>query len=124
MEKGYVERLERVLDEKSRFIKRLLDILETTYPNASLTHLPIDAWDAIEDGEYVPPHAHLMMLIESAGFKRDRDEKGWHKDNLYIPLWWVWGTHPHDITQDASRVLCRLIEATRESRSNDSVQEI
>lgn len=106
-----VDRLRQVLRAKDEFIRRLVKIAEYQYPGA-LTHLPIGSWDQIPDGEYVPPHAHLMMVLEGYGWTPAPGGQAWtrDRDGATLPLKWVWSVHPDEITQDCAAVCVRLID--------------
>ena len=112
-----VMRLRCVLTAKDRFIKELLSIVEPVDRAGTTTHLKPGAYDAVPEGGYVPPHAHLLLLFEADGWVRRGMSLVYGEgrpSEVWLPLWWVWAVHPDAIRRDAGGVQVALERVAKE----------
>jgi hypothetical protein len=80
---------------------------------------PIDdlvRWADLAEGDFVPPHTHLQMLLETAGWTPT--VHGWVKKNLFVSHDQLKRVVEGDIIQDASAALRDLISCAWDIVSN------
>jgi hypothetical protein len=71
---------------------------------------PVDdliRWQDLAEGDFVPPHTHLQMLLETAGWTPT--DYGWVKGTLFVSYDQLRKVTEGVIIQDASKALRELI---------------